>query len=88
MNVQLEAVAGHPEDGVLGANTYIKPLPVPDLAMTSVNVEGFTTKVAPTVTLLPSFTVQLPVPLHAPDHPVNVDPVAGVAVRVSWVPEG
>jgi hypothetical protein len=31
-------------------------------------------------------TVQAPVPEHAPFQPVNVDPVAGVAVRVTLVP--
>ena len=31
--------------------------------------------------------VQLPVPLHAPPHPVKVDPVVAVAVRVTLVPE-
>jgi hypothetical protein len=32
-------------------------------------------------------TVQLPVPVHAPLQPVNVEPVAGAAVRVTLVPE-
>jgi hypothetical protein len=31
-------------------------------------------------------TVQPPVPEHAPDHPANVDPAAGVAVSVTTVP--
>jgi len=31
-------------------------------------------------------TVQVPVPEHAPLQPLNVDPVAGVAVRVTLVP--
>jgi hypothetical protein len=31
-------------------------------------------------------TVQVPVPLQSPDHPTNVDPAAGVAVRVTEVP--
>src|SRR5579862_7977561 len=36
-----------------------------------------------------SVTTHDPVPEHAPpDHPVNWAPVAGVAVRVTWVPAG
>jgi len=31
-------------------------------------------------------TVHVPVPVHAPDQPVNVDPAAGVTVRVTVVP--
>jgi hypothetical protein len=31
-------------------------------------------------------TVQVPVPSHGALQPVNVDPVAGVAVNVTWVP--
>jgi hypothetical protein len=31
-------------------------------------------------------TAQLPVPEQAPDHPVNVEPVFGVAVSVTLVP--
>jgi hypothetical protein len=33
-------------------------------------------------------TVQLPMPLHAPLHPENVDPVAGVAANVTLAPAG
>ena len=31
-------------------------------------------------------TLQLPVPVHAPDQPVNVDPVAADAVSVTDAP--
>ena len=30
--------------------------------------------------------VHVPVPVHAPDHPSNVDPVSATAVRVTTVP--
>ncbi len=33
-------------------------------------------------------SMQEPVPEHAPDHPLNVDPLAGPAVRVTIVPAG
>jgi hypothetical protein len=42
-------------------------------------------KVAVTVWLDPIVTVHNPVPEHAPDHPVNVEPVLGVAVNVTTV---
>ena len=31
--------------------------------------------------------LQVPVPLHAPPQPWNIQPLAGVAVRVTGVPE-
>jgi hypothetical protein len=31
-------------------------------------------------------TVHVPVPLHEPLHPAKVEPLAGVAVRVTLVP--
>ena len=43
--------------------------------------------VAVTFCAAPMVTVQLPVPVHAPLQPVNVEPVAGAAVRVTLVPE-
>ena len=41
---------------------------------------------AVTVVVAETVTVQAPVPLHAPLQPVNVEPAAGVAVRVTAVP--
>jgi hypothetical protein len=41
---------------------------------------------APTACTELMLTVQLPVPEHAPVQPVNVEPVAGVAVKVTAVP--
>ena len=42
--------------------------------------------VAVTVVLALTVTVQAAVPVHAPLQPVKVDPVTGVAVKVTWVP--
>jgi hypothetical protein len=42
--------------------------------------------VAVTEILAAIVTVQLPVPLHAPDHPAKVDPELGVAVSITDVP--
>ena len=42
--------------------------------------------VAVTVVAALTVTVQVPVPEHAPLQPANVEPPAGVAVRVSAVP--
>ena len=49
-------------------------------------VSAGTAKVA--VTELPALTVQVPVPLHAPDQPVNVELEDGMAYRVTDVPCG
>jgi hypothetical protein len=61
------------------------PLPVPDLVTVSANI--FSAKVA--VTLFASLieTVQVPVPVHAPLQPVNVESFAAAAVSVTLVPE-
>jgi hypothetical protein len=63
------------------------PVPLPDSV--TVNVSLLATdaaKVAVAERLPLTVTVQVPVPLHAPDHPVNVELAAGVAVRVTLVP--
>lgn len=45
-------------------------------------------KVAVTDLLAVRFNTQLAVPVHAPLHPVKVEPTSGVAVRVTVVPWG
>jgi hypothetical protein len=44
------------------------------------------TNLAPTFTLSVTVIVHLRVPLQAPDHRLNADPVAGFAFRVTDVP--
>jgi hypothetical protein len=43
---------------------------------------------APTLVLAVSVSVQVDVPLQAPDQPANVDPESAAAVRVTCVPLG
>jgi hypothetical protein len=61
------------------------PLPVPELVTVSEYVD-WSANVAVTEVFALSVTEQAPVPLHAPLQPVKVEPVAGVAVRVTAVP--
>src|SRR5277367_5813126 len=49
-------------------------------------VEPVKVKVATTLCAALMVTTQVPVPEHAPDQPANVEPVLGVAVRVTTVP--
>ena len=55
--------------------------------MVTVRVEFCTANVAVTLCEAPMVTVQAPVPVHAPLQPVNVEPAAGAAVRVTFAPE-
>src|SRR5205814_8668488 len=61
------------------------PLPVPDLV--TVSAKELCIKVAVTASAAFIVTMQGPVPVQPPPlQPVNVDPAAGVAVRVTAVP--
>jgi hypothetical protein len=60
------------------------PEPVPDLL--TVKVTGRSENVAVTDLAWVMPTVQVPVPEQSPDHPVKLEPGAGVAVRVTLVP--
>jgi hypothetical protein len=60
------------------------PAPVPAKVM--FNVAAVRLKAAPTAALEFTVNAQEPVPVHAPDHPVNAEFVPAVAARVTWVP--
>jgi hypothetical protein len=63
----------------------IVPVPVPVLAICTVSWIA-TANVAVTEALAVGVTEHIPVPLQAPDQPVNMEPVLGVAVSVMGVP--
>jgi len=64
------------------------PEPVPALDTDNVKVEPpAVLKVAVTDRAWLIDTTHEPVPVHAPDHPANVDPRATLAVNVTEVPE-
>ena len=60
------------------------PLPVP--VVLTVKAKVCSVKVAVTDRAAVIETIQEPVPVQAPDQPVNIEPVDGVAVSVSTVP--
>jgi len=63
------------------------PVPVPALCTVSWKEGGgLAVKVAVTAALPVNVTLQAPVPVHAPDHPANVDPPFGTAVSVTMAP--
>jgi hypothetical protein len=57
------------------------PDPVPDFVTVKLYIE--VVKVAVTDFAAVIVTVQVPVPEHAPDQPVKVDPLSGEAVKVT-----
>ena len=59
------------------------PMPVP--LIVTVKVCGLSAKVAVTLRAWVIVTEQVPVPVHAPDQPVNVDVGPAVAVSVTLV---
>jgi len=62
----------------------IVPVPVP--ALVKVRAKVGSVKVAVTDLAALMVTMQEPVPVHAPLQPVNVEPTAAVAVRVTDAP--
>ena len=61
------------------------PVPVPAFVTLNANVEALL-KVAVTARAAVIDVVQVPVPVHAPLQPVNVEPLAATAVSVTKVP--
>jgi hypothetical protein len=61
------------------------PDPVPDFVTVKLYIDAV--KVAVTDFAEVIVTVQVPVPVHAPDQPVKVDPVVAAAVKVTDVPD-
>jgi hypothetical protein len=64
----------------------IVPLPVPEILVVNVKLD-FVSKVAVTFSsrVMGSVHVRL-VPVQAPDHPLNVEPTAAVAVNINTEP--
>jgi hypothetical protein len=62
------------------------PAPVPAFVTVSANVVAELLKVAVTARAAVIDTVQAAVPVHAPDQPANVEPVAAAGVSVTDAP--
>ncbi len=60
------------------------PLPVPVVAVTKLNV--LMAKVAVTLVFAVIVTIHVPVPLHPPLQPLNVELMLDVAVNITTVP--
>jgi hypothetical protein len=60
-------------------------LTVPDPLRVTVNANGVAANVAVTLRVALIVTTHVPVPVQSPLHPLNVYPLAGVAVRVTAV---
>src|SRR5262245_6752243 len=63
------------------------PVPDPDFVTVRLYAVGSVrSNVAVTVFALSTVTAQVPVPVQAPDQPLNFEPLSGVAVKVTAVP--
>jgi hypothetical protein len=74
-----------PQFTPVGAEVTV-PAPVPAFVTLSANVAAVVLKVAVTLRAAVIDVVQVPVPVHAPLQPANVDPLAAAAVSVTDVP--
>jgi hypothetical protein len=88
--VPLSKLAEHVCPQLMPAGLLVTvPVPVPTSCTVSCTCGvADVLKVAVTEAASERVTVQAAVPLHAPDHPVNVDSDAGAAVSVTAVPVG
>jgi len=84
--VPLAKLAAHAVPQLIPVGALVTvPVPVP--AFVTVNANVFAAvNVAVTAAAAVTIRTQAPVPVHAPLHPANVDPVAGAAVNVTIVP--
>jgi hypothetical protein len=80
-----EALQVLPQSMPAGALIAV-PEPVPDLVTVRPKKETGVLKVAVTKCDVAMFTVQEPVPVQSPPHPLKVEPALGVAVSVTKVP--
>src|SRR5947209_9954200 len=62
------------------------PVPVPAFVTETWHVTGLVVQLALTDCAAFIVTTQLPLPLHAPVHPVKVEPVVAAGVSVTCVP--
>ena len=81
-------LALHADPQLMPAGELVtEPVPVPAFCTVNLKFVGATgLNVAVTEALADSVTLQLAVPLHAPDHPPNVEPELGVALKATAVP--
>ncbi len=62
------------------------PAPLPALVTVAAKLPAVPLNVAVTLRAAVIDVVQVPVPVHAPLHPANVEPLAAAAVSVTDVP--
>jgi len=84
---ELKLVLQMPGHLIPGGLVVTVPMPVPDKVTVNLNLgSAVFLKVAETEALAFNVTAHEPVPLHAPPHPVKLELVAGLAVKVTWLP--
>jgi hypothetical protein len=64
----------------------LETVPVPVPALCTVSCSGMALNSAVTEALAFRSTAHVPVPLHVPDQPANLEPVLGLAVSVTEAP--
>ena len=80
-----EKLAPHvPPQSIPAGLLVTVPDPVP--AFVTLRAKGCRVKVAVTLRAAVMATMQLPVPVQSPPQPMKVEPVVGVAVRVTLLP--